>query len=402
MFSTLSTLLLMPWCRIDKAYEVGCVNVLPFERHKPIDGLDDAAQCRVNTIMATYKTIEGKPVDRAALVRYDGRSPIDDLNEAEVDTVYELVALACFCGLAKREYFNPLGSYCNSDCFALYVQKFAKADFTTLTTRRREGQTLSVWPIDHIAITIPTHCHPVETVGLGEALLGAITAHRARSKNDEWARWQNSISCFNLANTDGENVRYQVEWVLLCSAFEHLLGAKSEAKDVAGKFSEAMVPGESFLARNANRRSDRWTDDGESLRYEWMREFYRIRGDFAHGKLDTEQPAVWNSREHLVLATIAFPLVVKCLLERACTYEPTDDDRAQIDSFEKFADISGFLRPPSGQENSLDSRWKRICDDRKSKLAFDEAREECKAKGLIPQEGDDAISTDGDSAGEDG
>lgn len=340
--------------------------------------------------MATYKTIEARPVDRAAIVHHASKSPIDDLNEDEVENIHELVDLARFCGLAKRSYFNSLDSYCNSDCFNLYIQKFSRADFTALTTRRREGQTWSAWPIDNIAITIPVHCHPVREVTLDEDLLAALAAHRGQSKGDEWGKWQSAISCFNQANTDSDNIRHQVECVLLCGAFEHLLRARSEAKDVASKFTNVISPTVSLTATKASRRSDGWSENEQPLRYEWMREFYRIRGDFAHGKLTMQQPAIWNPLEHLVLATIAFPLVVKCLLNKADGYNLTDDDRAQIDTFEKFADTNDFLNPPTDQKNSLDSHWKRLTDSRKAKLvwqeAFERAWDECEGKGLIPPE----------------
>jgi hypothetical protein len=399
----MSMLSFMPWCRIDKPYDVGDIKLLPFERHNPIEGLDDAAQCHINTVLGSYKTIEGKPIDRGAIVRYGRKSLTDDLSEEERETIYELVTLTCFCGLAKREYFNSLGPYCNSDCFTLYTQKFERGNFTTLTTRRREGQTSSLWRIDAIVITIPVNCHSVEEITLDESLLKALADHRHESTDEEWGKWENAITCFNQANTDSENIRHQVEWVLLCSAFEHILGAKSEAKDVAARFSEVMVPSEPLLVRNASRRSDRWGDNGQALRYEWMREFYRIRGDFAHGKLNTRQSTVWNPLEHLVLATIAFPLVAKCLLNKACRYELTNDDRAQIDSFEVLADTKDFLRPPPDQENSLNSYWQRLCDDRRSELAwkeFGKAWEECKSEGLILDEPDEENSKGGDSAGE--
>lgn len=351
-------LLLMPWCRINKAYRVDKIEILPFNRHDLIDGLDDSAQCSVNAIMAMHKTIEGQSVDRAALVCYENKSPIDALTEEEIETVHELVALACFCGLSKREYFG-IGTYCNSDCFALYIQNFDRADFTAITTRRRAGRIGSGWDIDDIAITIPTHCHTIQGVTLDGALLEALVVHRKKTNNDEWARWQNAITCFNQANTDSDNVRYQVEWVLLCSALEHLLGAKSNAKDVARKLDDAMVPNNPLLASNANRRSDKLKKE-KSLRYEWMKEFYQIRGDFAHGNLNTQKPAVWNPLEHLVLATIAFPLVVKCLLKKAGAYELTNIDQTQIDGFEKFADTDNFLKPPPDRTNSIDSHWGRL------------------------------------------
>lgn len=371
----MSTLSFMPWCRIDKTYEVGCIKILPFERHNSLEGMDDASQCHVNMIMATYKNIEGKPVDRTALVAWNGKSLIDNLTDEEIEIVHELTTVACFCGLAKREYLNPLGPYCNSDCFVLYIQKFDKTDFTAITIRRRDGRTLSGWPIDEIAITIPVHCHTIEKVTLDEALLKALSNFREQSNNNKWGRWQNAISCFNQANTDNDSIRYQAEWVLLCSAFEHLLGAKSEAKDVASKFSETMIPSEPLLACNAMRRSGKWADKGKSLRYEWMREFYRIRGDFAHGKLSTQQPTVWNPLEHLVLAAISFPLVVKSLLGES-NYKMTEEDQAQIDCFEKLADTPDFLKPPQYQKGSLDSHWRRLCSKRKWEIASKNALKE--------------------------
>lgn len=158
-------LLFMPWCPIIKRYEAGEITILPFGRHRPIRGLDDAGQCRVNAIMATYKDIKGKAVHKAAVVHYGSNSPIHDLADDDIDVAQELVALACFSGLAGREYFNSLGPYCNADCFSLHVQKFDKVDFTALTTRRREGRTLSGWPIDDIQITVPVHCHTRRLAG---------------------------------------------------------------------------------------------------------------------------------------------------------------------------------------------------------------------------------------------
>lgn len=369
----MSMLVFMPWCPLDNPYEVGNISILPFERHTPIDGLDDAGQCRVNTIMATYKDIEGKPVHKAAIVRYGSNSPIGDLTDDQIEIVQDLAVLACFSGLAKREYFNSLGPYCNSDCFALHIQRFDKADFTSLTVRRREGRTLSGWPIDEIAVTVPLHCHTIRQISLDVDLLKALADHRTELNDGEWGRWQNAVSCFNQANTDSDNIRHQMEWVLLCSAFEHLLSAKSNAKDVACKFAKTFDPSEELLAKDATRLSNQPKNDGKSVRYEWMREFYRIRGDFAHGKLNTQQATTWNPLEHLVLATIAFPLLVKSFLNKACKYKLTDHDQSQIDVFEKFADTHDFLRPPPDQKKSLDSHWQRLVNDRLMTIACSKA-----------------------------
>jgi hypothetical protein len=165
-------LLFMPWCPIDQRYEIGDVEIIPFERDTAIGGLDDDGTRRVNQILASYKTIEGNPVPRAALVYHRNKSVIDDLANDEIDLSYDLVTLACFSALSGREYFNPIGRYCNSESFTMYVQKFEGADFTALTTRRRDGSALNAWPLDRIAIIVPLRCHPIHHVSIDSNLIG--------------------------------------------------------------------------------------------------------------------------------------------------------------------------------------------------------------------------------------
>ena len=118
----------MPWCKVQKTLDAGDITIIPFRPGERLEGLDEAAQCRANKILGTYKTIEAKPVERAALIRYREKYLVDELSPEEHGTMRELITLACFSALAGRKYFNSLGPYCNSDCFTLYVQKFDRAD----------------------------------------------------------------------------------------------------------------------------------------------------------------------------------------------------------------------------------------------------------------------------------
>ena len=188
--------------------------------------------------------------------------------------------------------------------------------------------------------------------------------------------------CFNQANTDNESIRFQVEWVLFCSAFEHILEAKADYKDVAKKFQECIVPKTGLTVENSKRRSIQWKDITASIRHEWMKEFYSIRGDFAHGKLLTQRPAVWSLQEHLVLAAIGFPLLAKCLLQQAGHYELSDEDIAQINSFEQLAD-EDFMKDPPDQSNSMVSVWSRLLEDAKMSAITERAMKSLEAKGLF-------------------
>ncbi len=358
----------MPWCRIIKPSHVGEVNILPFRRSEAMNGLDELTAYRVRAILASYKDMEGYPVSEAALIQYKDRPLFDDLSGDEFEITHECIDLACFSGLANRAYFTQLGSYCNADCFILYVQKFSgEPHFAGITSRRREGRTLSGRFLERTVFSIPVHVDAIQSISLDEPLLTALVLFRENVSGDEWARWLNAIRCFNQANTDNDAIRYQVEWVLLCSAFEHILKAKADYEDVGEKFANALIPHTQILVGNAKRSSSRWTDQSKPLRYEWMKEFYRIRGDFAHGKLQTQQPAVWNPLEHIVLASIGFPLLVRRLLSERQLHAWEDEHSAQVGAFEKLMD-EDFLNPPSNQKSSADSVWSRLLTKEDSAL----------------------------------
>ena len=93
----------MPWCRIQKAYEVDTIRIVPVA---PVESLEQDQGRYVKTILATYRSIEGQPVDLAATVQWVGKSLVADVTEDERDVMRELVAVACFSGLAGRDHFN--------------------------------------------------------------------------------------------------------------------------------------------------------------------------------------------------------------------------------------------------------------------------------------------------------
>jgi hypothetical protein len=59
---------IMPWCRIDRAYKVGDVTIAPY--HGRLEGVDDVMQRHLARVMGTYRDIEGRPVEHAAVVLY--------------------------------------------------------------------------------------------------------------------------------------------------------------------------------------------------------------------------------------------------------------------------------------------------------------------------------------------
>jgi hypothetical protein len=359
----------MPWCPLAKEYSVGEVTLMPFDRTARNDQFDQAELPRVLSILSSYRDLRGRPNRSLALVKYKDRPIFSDVSSDEFQIARELVEVACFSALSKRTYLS-FGQYCNASNFIFYGQRFSldsqDSGYTAITSRRRDGQNSALRSFSNTVFSVPVQAGRNDPVAIDEQFLQSLIAFRESGEGKDWARWQNAIECFNLANTDADNISYQVEWTLLCGAFERLLDAESKATDVASKFSHIFHPTDLLAVNEAKRKSDRWKDLQNSLSHEWVREFYSVRGDFAHGKLRTDQPLTWQPQEHLLLATISFPLVTKCLLAQAGKYGLTRDDKAEIDAFECLAD-SPFLTEPPDSKGSMDSWWARCLQEAKRK-----------------------------------
>lgn len=223
-----------------------------------------------------------------------------------------------------------------------------------------------------LSLSMPAHIRPTE-IKLDEELLNSLDESMDNDEGSVWPRWYHAITCFNWANTDDTNFAHQLQWGLLCSAFERLLDASSDAKNVARKFTQHHDCGRPVKSANAQRRANRWKDLDEPLRHQWMREFYRIRGDMAHGRLETRQPFAWKPREHLFLATLAFPLLVRCLLAEKSKYTLSEDDRTHLNMFEQLADCDFF-----GDHRRLmpqETPWRKLIEEERDRLTSERALE---------------------------
>ena len=70
----------------------------------------------------------------------------------------------------------------------------------------------------------------------------------------------------------------------------------------------------------------------------------------------------------------------QCLLRKAGRHRWTAREQAQVDSFGEFADTPDLLGPPPGQSSSVDSHWKRLCEERESGLRLEEIFEDAGRK----------------------
>lgn len=194
-----------------------------------------------------------------------------------------------------------------------------------------------------------------------------LRALLAAEKSDDWECFTESILNFNLANTDSPDMSQHIEAVLLVSAFERILKCGHGKEDeLAQRFSEQLHPSQERLwgdcARLASSNCGPRFQAASSIREIWIRDFFRLRGDSAHGWIHHRYPAIWLLHEHLLLGSYAFPLLVRSILGKDKLYSVTKDDQFEIDLFERLASECLFEavkdkgEPPSWPWNKVIER----------------------------------------------
>jgi hypothetical protein len=342
---------LLPWCRLEREYTAGPVALTPFKRATPPATFDAETTHVVSTILDSFIGVTGDPMDRCTVVTLHGQVLMEGYTPPTAfETIFDHIQMACLSSLEQREFCGPSEPYSNSECFALFTRHFGPGGVGAPPFLRRDGSP-TFRASGGLRVHMPVQVAAVSRPPLNERLWSALAKLRRQwledGRSGDWARWAESIYSFNLANTDREDGSAHMDWVLMSSAIERLAEARSRADDVAAKVAGTVLPSSSD-SRN-----------GTIVR-EWAREFYRLRNDYAHGKLRSGQVRSWNAPSHLVLAAIIFPILVKSLLAREGCYKPTDEDCSEAIAFAGFADD---LRNP---ESHLKT-WRTYIRDQRTK-----------------------------------
>ncbi len=330
------SLAFFPWWQPTRGLSIGEFDILPFERDgEPLLG-DAELQRTVESLTEPYKESGDLPIQAAAVLRVGEHWPLDELDDEEISAAFRFAELVTVAGLSARTFFSQSG-YCNRENFQLVVQRFDRPDKgVTLRSTRRDGYRLNYFLRSTYRVQRPHHLGE-ERSDLDEALLVALTRHQTAPEHE---RLYEAVAGFNGANTDREEIPDKLELVMLCGAFERLLNCKSgTGKELAQRFASAFVPPNALLLGECERlKAINQPDEGDSsVRELWMRKMFALRGRAAHGKAATQAKAPWTLREHLLLASFAFPLCLKLILRDAGAYSLTEDDEDKIEAFERLA-----------------------------------------------------------------
>jgi hypothetical protein len=278
----------------------------------------------VKLVLSDFVGISGQPVGKFAIVSLRNAILLDYLlDPVDVAAIRDYIDIACLSGLSDREFLGPAEPYCNSDCFLLYERRFdSMTGVRAPIFRRRDSTPFGPAAGPAMRVHVPFHAAVVPRVSLDESFFRALANFReivvTSPDFERRTGWQEAIYCFNRANTDSESMSAHLEWVLMSSALERILRARSNGDAVAKRFVEAIVPKKPQLYFDL------------AILRDWLREFYRLRGDFAHGRIRSRIPRRWESWHHLLFAAIAFPLLTKALLENEKSYVFTENDHCQL------------------------------------------------------------------------
>lgn len=99
-----------------------------------------------------------------------------------------------------------------------------------------------------------------------------------------------------------------------------------------------------------------------TVRNTWVKDFYNLRSKLAHVELGHKYPAIWSTRNHLLLASYVFPLVLKCLLVKKGAYQFTKDDQLRINAFEKLV-CQDHFGPVKNRSVPNSHPWNQILHD---------------------------------------
>jgi hypothetical protein len=331
------TLVLFPWIAIKQPVRIGRWRLLPYTRKDAQFAPD------IHRVMARYRNGLGESVPRATVLEVGGQVG-GSISERTVRRAFALAGLMSFAALARRRLFEDEG-YVNAQQFACIATPYDRQG-VALRLRRRDAPGLMWHPEETYQVVCPPHIDAEASVPMAGPLLATLMRASARMP---WLT--DAVELFNLANADSPDVQSQTELVLTVAALQRALEAETLFKEtqLAALFVESLqaIPPTRSMS-HLKRRIGESAPRAATLRELWFRDLYRLRNAFAHGQTRAIRNTIWNSHEHLCLASYVIPRVIMMRLTKASAYEPSVEERDSVGAFDYLLCLRTFRRGTKG------------------------------------------------------
>ncbi|MCL5772592.1 MAG: hypothetical protein M1479_10040 [Actinobacteria bacterium] len=352
----MSMLAFLPWLKIKNNFDIENFKLVRFEVLEE-DSSKEKFQNTCEAIIRPYYTNIGDSINECTLIFLNNKDFFEDFTDDEIESLFSFVEILTFSGLSKREFFSNF-SYFNSSNFHFVVQGFNKdLEGVTIVTRRRDGQSKNFIDIGSYKVIMPFYVNNSMVkidINLFKSLLDA-----QKKLKDKWLDFSDAIFFFNRANTDSDQITKHQEAVMMIGAFQRILMCKKNSKidELIKNFKNSFTPKKDLdISKSKRILNSKYANKIGTLREAWLNDFYQLRGDYAHGKKETKKQMVWNAREHLLLGSYMFPLLVKLSLNKDQYYDLSEEDFYDIELFEQLAEVDLFKKP----QNPNNWEWKKI------------------------------------------
>ncbi len=361
-----------PWLNITGDIELHSVELKRYERGSLPFGKNTRKQNACDEAFSHYKDRTGEPISFATILKLKFKEADIYLSEDDRNFLREAAQIIAFSGLSERKFFVP-GHYWNADNFHFVILEFTDTSKGfTVVLRRRYGQVGRFYSPKLFSETVPAHVNNATECKIDVELANALLKLREEKKkknSKEWKRFLDVIFFYNLANTDNPSIIPQQEVVMLLWAFQRLLGCEhADWKELVKEFASKISFVGEGLPLGKSKRPLEWYRKKKvlTIREVWIMDFYRLRGEFAHGKTEDEkppsEPLAWTMDEHLLLASFIFPLLLKVVLNNHGFYALTECDRAYIRAFDELThDPFGRVKTEDEPESWW---WNKVITDK--------------------------------------
>lgn len=344
------TLFFMPWTYVRTTSKIGPISLVPYEKDALPGSLGKITQKSLDAIIGNYadrafiqNTDSTVPVRKALILRWPGDDERESLLiDDEIQERLQQTQLLTFAALSARQ-FGTHWNYCNADGLTTTAQHFSQANpaATAITTRRRDGNGLNYMAggTGKPLFLRPLHVSDRYSLDMDENLaLALLNVPPGPLRN----RLLDSITLFNKANTDANEVPPSAEIVFMRAALETLLGASYKTLDLKVKLVNLISPHLGLVRWHdvhiaPKTWQDRWNNEARPFSA-WVDDFCHWRNEGAHGKSGSQKyPApIWSLWNHLLFTSWFMSRIVKVLLADEGLYTLTQDDKDELKNIELF------------------------------------------------------------------
>lgn len=218
-----------PWLKLEKQIDINDISLVPVQKSNLPEHIRLCSR-----VLDHYVDVNDTPVEDSIIILMKDKPPFAELSQAEIENLHAFSEIITFAGLSKREYFVG-NKYWNQTDFTFNVMHFVENfEVSVVNARRRDGAKTVIDIIPNkIKRPLWTNNGGFTRIELDLALAQALLRAQADLPEEQWQMYYDSISNFNLANTDSDSISGQQEVILTAGAFQRAGELKAQDLQVA-------------------------------------------------------------------------------------------------------------------------------------------------------------------------